>query len=223
MREEHLARERTNLLSDLCALLAYLAKHDWLTFGRAAEPAAVATRFGRDRAVLLVYPDGREIPVDPSLLGVRYWVTDAIGVSAAQWILRILAAAREPLRTLEVESRPVRKIVHEDVDLLRQLPIPQHNKRESGSYIAAGMPIARNLKTGVRNVSIHRCQIRGTNRISILQRRDMCSPMTPSRRIGRAGSEWLQSQLAETAPLSGRNCPVSRLIVEARGEHLYGR
>src|SRR6266516_7614115 len=102
------------------------------------------------------------------------------------------------------------------------LPIPQHNKRDSGSDIAARSPIARNLKTGVHNVSIHPCQISGKNRISILQRRDMCSPMTPSRRIGRAGREWLQSQLAETAPLSGRNCPVSRLIVEARGEHLYG-
>jgi 2,5-furandicarboxylate decarboxylase 1 len=223
MREEHLAKEGTNLLSDLCALLAYLAKRDRLALGRADEPAAVATRFGRDRAVLLVYPDGREISVDPSLLAVRYWVADPIGVSAAQWILGLLVAAREPLRTLEVESRPVRKIIYEDVDLLRQLPIPQHNKRESGSYIAAGLPIARNLKTGVHNVSIHRCQISGKNRISILQRRGMCSPTTPSRRIGRAGREWLQSQLAETAPLSGRNCSVSRLIVEARGEHLYDR
>ncbi len=167
MREEDLAREGTNLLSDLCALLAYLAKRDRLAFGRADEPAAVATRFGRDRAVLPVYPDGREIPVDPNLLAVRYWIADAIGVSAAQWILRILAAAREPLRTLEVESRPVREIVHED-DLLRQLPIPQHNKRDSGSDIAAGSPIARNLKTGVHNVSIHPCQISGKNRTAPL-------------------------------------------------------
>jgi len=97
MREEHLAKEGTNLLSDLCALLAYLAKRDRLALGRADEPAAVATRFGRDRAVLLVYPDGREIPVDPNLLAVRYWGADAIGVSAAQGILRILAAAREAL------------------------------------------------------------------------------------------------------------------------------
>ncbi|WP_441251890.1 UbiD family decarboxylase domain-containing protein [Tardiphaga sp. 71_E8_N1_1] len=135
------------------------------------------------------------------------WVTDPIGVSAAQWILGILVA-REPLRTLEVGSRLVRKIVHEDVDLLRQLPIPQHNKRESGSYIATALPIARNLKTGVHNVSIHRCQISGKNRISILQRRGMCSPATPSRRIGAAGNgckaSWPKQPpyLAETAPLA---------------------
>src|SRR6266511_2743410 len=98
MREEDLAREGTNLLSDLCALLAYLAKRDRLAFGRADEPAAVATRFSRDRAVLLVYPDGREMPVDPSPLAVRYWVAHPIRVSAAQWILGILVAAREPLR-----------------------------------------------------------------------------------------------------------------------------
>jgi len=97
MRKEHPVRVGTNLLADLSALLAYLAKRDRLTFARVNEPAGVAKRFGRDRAVLLVYPDGREIPVDPNLLAVRYWGADAIGVSAAQGILRILAAAREAL------------------------------------------------------------------------------------------------------------------------------
>ena len=57
MRKEHPVRVGTNLLADLSALLAYLAKRDRLTFARVNEPAGVAKRFGRDRAVLLVYPE----------------------------------------------------------------------------------------------------------------------------------------------------------------------
>ncbi len=51
--------------------------------------------------------------------------------------------------------------VHRDVDLLKLLPIPKHNELDSGPYITAALLIARNPKTGIQNVSIHRCQISG--------------------------------------------------------------
>ena len=212
MRTEHLVRKGTNELPDLCGLLAYLAKRDRLAFAHADEPAAVAKRLDHDRAVLFVYPDDREIPVVANLLAGCDWVADTMGVSAAP---RFLAAAREPLPTLDVASGPIQEIVHEDADLLRQLTIPQHNERDSGSYIVAGLLIAHNLKIGVQNVSIHRYQISGKNRIGVLLHRGACTPTTPSRRIGRAAVEWPQRRLAETAPLFGRNCPVSRRILEA--------
>ena len=199
MRTEHLVRKGTNELPDLCGLLAYLAKRDRLAFAHADEPAAVAKRLDHDRAVLFVYPDDREIPVVANLLAGCDWVADTMGVSAAP---RFLAAAREPLPTLDVASGPIQEIVHEDADLLRQLTIPQHNERDSGSYIVAGLLIAHNLKIGVQNVSIHRYQISGKNRIGVLLHRGARTPTTPSRRIGRAAVEWPQRRLAETAPLA---------------------
>ncbi|MGY3355301.1 2,5-furandicarboxylate decarboxylase 1 [Bradyrhizobium sp. GM0.4] len=69
---------------------------------------------------------------------------------------------------MKVASGPVQEVVHGNVDLLRQLPIPKHNERDSGPYITAGLLIARNPETGVQNVSIHRCQISGPNRIGVL-------------------------------------------------------
>jgi 2,5-furandicarboxylate decarboxylase 1 len=67
-----------------------------------------------------------------------------------------------------VASGPVQEVVHTQVDLLKLLPIPKHNELDSGPYITAALLIARNPRTGVQNVSIHRCQISGPDRIGVL-------------------------------------------------------
>ena len=55
-----------------------------------------------------------------------------------------------------------------DLDLAKILPLPTHNEHDGGPYIAAGMMIVRNPKTGKQNVSIHRCQLTGPNRLGVL-------------------------------------------------------
>ena len=54
------------------------------------------------------------------------------------------------------------------VDLAQLLPLPTHNEHDSGPYITAGLMIARNPRTGKQNVSIHRCQLSGPNRLGVL-------------------------------------------------------
>jgi len=173
MRMENVARNGTNAPADLRAWLAFLAERGKLAIARegiglADELAAIAKRLERDSAVLFPRPDGHEIPVVANLFAGRDWVADSIGVTEDQLLPRFLAAASHPLPTHEVASGPVQDVVHRDVDLLRQLPVPKHNERDSGPYITAGLLIARNPKTGVQNVSIHRCQISGKNRIGVL-------------------------------------------------------
>jgi 2,5-furandicarboxylate decarboxylase 1 len=158
---------------DLRSWLTHLSEHGKLAVARGGidltdELAAVSKRLERDRAVLFPKPGGHGIPVVANLLAARDWVADAIGVKEDQLLTRFLAAAREPLPVREVASGPVQEVVHKKVDLLRQLPIPKHNERDSGPYITAGLLIARNPRTGVQNVSIHRCQISGPNRIGVL-------------------------------------------------------
>ncbi|MCK1312397.1 MULTISPECIES: UbiD family decarboxylase [unclassified Bradyrhizobium] len=173
MRTEHMVRQEANPPSDLRAWLTHLIGRGRLAIAREGiglvdELAAVAKRLERDRAVLFPRPGGHEIPIVANLFTGRDWVADAIGVSEDQLLSRFLAAAREPLPTHEVASGLVQEVVHGNVDLLRQLPIPKHNERDSGPYITAGLLIARNPETGVQNVSIHRCQISGPNRIGVL-------------------------------------------------------
>jgi 2,5-furandicarboxylate decarboxylase 1 len=174
MRTENLARTAAaEAPNDLRAWLAHLAKRGKLAVARegvglADELAAVSKRLERDRAVFFPKPGGHDIPVVANLFAGRDWVADSIGVSEEQLLTRFLAAARKPLPSRELTSGPVQEVVHNGVDLLRQLPIPKHNERDSGPYITAGLLIARNPRNGIQNVSIHRCQISGPNRIGIL-------------------------------------------------------
>jgi 2,5-furandicarboxylate decarboxylase 1 len=54
------------------------------------------------------------------------------------------------------------------VDLARQLPLPTHNEHDGGPYVTAGLMITRNPRTGRQNLSIHRCQLHGPNRLGVL-------------------------------------------------------
>ncbi len=163
---------------DLRTWLADLAAHGRLAVARENLPladnlAAVAKRTERDKAVLFPHPVGvngkaHDMPVVVNLFTQRAWVSDSLGVSEDQLLAHVLAAAAKPTPCVEVTSAPVQEVVHTEVDLLAQLPIPSHNELDSGPYITAGLLIARNPVTGVQNVSIHRCQISGPNRIGVL-------------------------------------------------------
>ena len=158
---------------DLREWLRHLSATDRLVMakpgvGLTHELAAVAQRLERDRAVILPQPGGHAVPVVANLLASRRWISDCLGVAEDQVIQRYQSAVREPLPWVEVSEAPVQAIVHRDVDINAQLPVPTHNELDSGPYIAAGLMISRNPKTGVQNVSIHRCQISGPNRIGVL-------------------------------------------------------
>jgi 2,5-furandicarboxylate decarboxylase 1 len=83
-------------------------------------------------------------------------------------LARFQEAALNPLPWREVNTAPAQDVVDTQVDLLKQLPIPTHNEHDGGPYISAGILIARNPKTGKQNVTIHRCQVTGPNRLGVL-------------------------------------------------------
>src|SRR5258708_30504112 len=68
----------------------------------------------------------------------------------------------------KIAAATAQEVVHREVDLARLLPIPVHNELDSGPYITAGLLIARNPKTGAQNVTIHRLQLSGPNRLGVL-------------------------------------------------------
>ena len=158
---------------DLREWLTHLSATDRLAtakpgLGLVHELAAVSDRMELDKAVLFPKPGGHDIPVVANLLASRKWIGDCLGVSEDGLIARYQDAVRNPLPWVEVEDGPVQAVVHTDVDINGQLPVPTHNELDSGPYIAAGLMISRNPRNGIQNVSIHRCQISGRNRIGVL-------------------------------------------------------
>jgi 2,5-furandicarboxylate decarboxylase 1 len=132
------------------------------------ELAAIAKKLENERAVLFPEPGHHPIPVVANLFADRSWIADALGVLTEKLLSNFQNAVRHPLPWVEVASAPAQEVVHEKVDLLKQLPIPKHNELDSGPYITAALLIARNPKTGIQNVSIHRCQVSGPDRIGVL-------------------------------------------------------
>jgi 2,5-furandicarboxylate decarboxylase 1 len=132
------------------------------------ELAAVAKRLDGEQATLFPRPGGHRMPVLSGLVSNRQWMAEAMGVEPGEVLPRFQEAARDPLPWQEVEAAPVQEIVHRDIDLPALLPLPTHNEFDSGPYITAGLMIARNPATGRQNVSIHRCQQSGPNRLGVL-------------------------------------------------------
>jgi len=103
--------------------------------------------------VLFPEPGQHAIPVVANLFADRSWIADAVGVPVDRLLPAFQDAVRHPLPWVEViKTAPAQEVVHEKVDLLKQLPIPKHNELDSGPYITAALLIARNPKTGIQNV-----------------------------------------------------------------------
>jgi 2,5-furandicarboxylate decarboxylase 1 len=132
------------------------------------EVAAYAKRLDGLRATLFPRPSGHAMPVVSGLTSNRAWMAEAMGVEPDELLTRFQDAASHPLPWREISDAPAQEVVHRQVDLLKQLPVPTHNEHDGGPYISAGLLITRNPKTGKQNVTIHRCQVNGPDRIGIL-------------------------------------------------------
>lgn len=130
--------------------------------------AAIANRLDGHSASLFLQPSGHPIPVISGLLSDRQWMAEAMGVPSCEVLARFEDASMNPLPWEETDKAPCQEVVHRDVDLLAQLPLPTHNEHDSGPYITAGLLITRNPRTGVQNVSIHRLQVSSRNRLGAL-------------------------------------------------------
>src|SRR4051794_15593886 len=145
--------------------LDHLEKHDRLAVIRPRarlqhDVAAIAKRLDGQKATLFPQPDGHAIPVISGLISDRRWMAEAMGVEPHEVLTRFQEAALNPIAWQEVKDAPAQEVVETDVDL-SHLPIPVHNEHDKGAYITAGLLIARNPRTGVQNVSIHRLQVSG--------------------------------------------------------------
>ncbi len=132
------------------------------------ELAAFAKRLDGLRATLFPRPGGHAIPVVSGLISDRGWMAEAMGVEPHELLARFQGAALNPIPWHEVTMAPAQAVVHRDIDLMRLLPLPTHNEHDGGPYISAGLMITRNPRTGKQNVTIHRCQVTGPNRLGVL-------------------------------------------------------
>jgi 2,5-furandicarboxylate decarboxylase 1 len=153
--------------------LEHLRERDRLALARPGVDlrfglAGLANRLDGRSATLFPSPGGHSVPVVSGLLSDRAWMAEAMGVPPDGLLERYRSASQEPVPSVEVGDAACQQVVRKDVDLTAMLPIPTHNEHDHGAYITAGLLITRRPDTGVQNVSIHRLQVSGPDRLGAL-------------------------------------------------------
>ncbi|MDN5344509.1 MAG: 2,5-furandicarboxylate decarboxylase 1 [Clostridia bacterium] len=133
------------------------------------ELAAVGKKADGRYALQFEKIRGASIPVVTGIAGTRELLGLALGVPREQIVEHFARAQANPGDCLLVEAgaAPVKEKIIHNVDL-GSLPIPVHHEKDGGPYITAGVLVAKDPLTGVRNLSIHRLQVLSPNRLGIL-------------------------------------------------------
>ncbi len=133
------------------------------------ELAAVGKRADGRWAVQFNHPDDFDIPVVTGIAGSRAFLAKAMGVDVACVSEHFSWAQAHPTVCAMVDraAAPVKQVVTTAVDL-GCLPIPVHHEKDGGRYLTAGLLVSKDPSTGTRNVSIHRLQVLGPDRLGIL-------------------------------------------------------
>lgn len=156
---------------DESGLLKHVKKEVKLEFELAAVGKKACGKYALcfDRPVGQNLPEGNTIPVVTALTGNRKMFAQAMGVTVQAMSDHFAAAQSSPIAPVVVESAqaPVKECVTRDVNLY-ELPIPVHHEKDNGQYITAGVVVAKNPRTGERNVSIHRLQVTDKNHLGVL-------------------------------------------------------
>lgn len=139
---------------------------------------------------------GSGFPVVGNILNSRDRIARAFGVPRGELHDFVLRALRAPIAPVMVERAPAQDLVHDkDIDLPKLLPASHWFERESGSYITAGVIVAKDPETGRRNVSIARLRLDGGGAVM----------------VGIAKNHHL-NLLAEKAKALGRRLPIAVTI-----------
>src|SRR5690606_35969272 len=177
-KEETMAGQRSGVpvVADLGAIVQWLDRHGRLVRVRsevdpAYELAGIAARFeGGPSAVLFERVKGSRHPVFTGL----YWSRDLLAAlfgraerTLPQYVSQCIRDWQQrPIAPLVVDTGPLLQVSEAKVDLSK-LPVPIHAEKDGGPYFGAGVVIARDPETGVRNASIQRFMVVGPDRLAI--------------------------------------------------------
>jgi len=135
------------------------------------ELAAVVHRLDGAAAVLFKHPGGGSVPVVAGTCSRREDFAVALGTDVPGIFGRFTECQAHPRapRLLPPGTAPAQEICHTSgVDLLQLFPIPTHHEKDAGPCITAGVCIVRDAATGWHNLSIHRLQVVGPDRLTVL-------------------------------------------------------
>jgi 2,5-furandicarboxylate decarboxylase 1 len=133
--------------------------------------AGIAARLeGGPRAVLFERVKGHKVPVFTGLYWSRALLGDLLRrdeASLPQYVSDCIKAWQQrPVHPVMVGSGPVLEVSETKVDLAA-MPVPIHALKDGGPYFDAGVVIAIDPETGVRNASIQRFMVENRDTLHV--------------------------------------------------------
>lgn len=104
------------------------------------------------------------------LCNTREKIARALNVNVPDIGSRIIKAMENPLPVTDIQSTSEnfsfsgRSTIKE---IIKEIPVPTYYRNDAGPYITAGVIIAKDPETGIRNASIHRMLVKEDNRMGV--------------------------------------------------------
>jgi 2,5-furandicarboxylate decarboxylase 1 len=129
------------------------------------EVAKILKKFDKE-VVIFENVKESDMGIISGICNTRQKIANSISATVPQITSRIVEATENPTPIEKIESIGQNFQTSIDADLSK-LPIPTYYKKDGGAYLTAGVIIAKDPTTGVRNASIHRMLVNGTNRLGV--------------------------------------------------------
>ncbi len=100
------------------------------------------------------------------ICNTREKIASSISSTVPEITSRIIQATENPTKIERIESTEKSFKTSMKADLTK-LPVPTFYKKDGGAYLTAGVIIAKDPETEVRNASIHRMLVKGKNRLGV--------------------------------------------------------
>ena len=127
-------------------------------------------------AVLFKRPKGYTIPVVGNIMGTRNRLAMAMGIDEKELITEYLRRRNNPIPPKVVSAGPVKEVVlKENIDIPELFPVVTYSEKDSNPYLTTGVVIVKDPNSGLQTMGLHRLQVLGKNRLTIL----LLSPPIP--------------------------------------------
>lgn len=110
--------------------------------------------------------EGSDMRVISGICNTREKIARSLSVKVPEISSRIIGAMENPLEISKIQNIKDHFDVSKEADL-RELPILTYYRNDAGPYITAGVIIAKDPETGVRNASIHRMLVSAPDRLGV--------------------------------------------------------